>query len=254
MQDLMYDLHREHQATHWWFTARREIVLDLLRRQVTRAGMQPPLRLADVGCGAGGILPWLGEFGHAFGIDPSPAAIEYARGIGVDVRPGGLPDSLGIDAGRPVDVVLLLDVLEHVDDDALSLRSVRAALRPGGLLIITVPAFRMLWGAHDVVNEHRRRYTRPELRAKLEAAGFRVDEISYCNTALFPAVAAVRLARRLLPERSPRPDLGTVPRPLNRMLHHLFAAERHIIPVAPLPFGVSVIAAAVAVPDEDGSK
>jgi SAM-dependent methyltransferase len=248
MQEIMFRLHQEHQARHWWYTARREIVLAALRRSIRRdAAARPPLRLADIGCGPGGIVPWLGEFGTAFGVDPSAEAIAYARTTGVDVRRGGLPDELDLAGEDPLDAVLLLDVLEHVDEDELALRRIHSLLRPGGTLIMTVPAFPFLWSSHDVVNEHRRRYTRSGLRRKLSAAGFRIDELSYCNTVLFPAVAAARLGRRLLPTRPARPDVGSVPEPFNRVLHHLFAAERHILSVVPLPFGVSLVAAAVAV-------
>jgi SAM-dependent methyltransferase len=244
MQSVMYDLHMEHERSHWWYTARRDIVLALLRREL--AGRAGPLRLLDIGCGAGGMLTHLAAFGEAIGVDPSPAALEFARSSsGLDIREGALPDALPFAATERFDVVTLLDVVEHVDDDAASLRAVHELLVPGGTAIITVPAFPFLWSGHDVVNEHRRRYVRRELAARLREAGFSIRLLSYYNMTLFLPISAVRLARRLLPgQQEPQPDIGRMPRPLNALLHHLFAAERFALPATRLPFGVSLIAVA----------
>ena len=245
MQEVMYDLHFAHERTHWWYTARRDIVLSLLRPELQRKPRLHDTRLLDIGCGGGGMLEWLRTFGDAVGVDPSSAAVDHARAAtGLDVRQGALPHEMPFRQGERFDVVTMLDVLEHIDDDAASLAAVRELLRPDGLFIITVPAFRFLWSGHDVVNEHRRRYTRHELRRRLEQAGFRIGRLSYCNTSLFLPIAAVRLLRRLGGEGEPRPDVGRVAEPLNTMLHHLFAAERHALRVMSLPFGVSLIATA----------
>jgi SAM-dependent methyltransferase len=240
----MYRVHQEFQDTHWWFTARREIVLSLLRRAIRRGRMQLPLRVVDVGCGAGGMVPYVREFGYAIGVDPSPEAVGFALQNGIEARPGSLPADVRRAGEDPFDVVLLLDVLEHIDDDAAALRGLRAVLRPGGVLLITVPAFQFLWSQHDVVNEHRRRYTRRALARRLRRAGFALDEISYFNTVLFLPIAAVRLTGRLFRRRQPVPDMVEVHEPFNRILHSLFAVERHALAAVSFPFGVSLIAVA----------
>lgn len=252
MKAAMYELHNELEDSHWWFTARREIVLSLLRAELSAdPALRPPLRILDAGCGAGGMLRHFAPFGMAVGIDPAPEAVAHATSKGLDVRLGGLPDSLPFGPVDRFDIVTALDVIEHVDDDAAALRALRRLLEPGGRLIVTVPAFDCLWSGHDVANEHRRRYRRGQLSERLRAAGFRTLRLSYCNTALFPPIAAVRLARRLLRPypagAGARSDLRRVPAPLNTILHHVFAAERFIIPRVPLPFGVSI--AAIARPD-----
>jgi SAM-dependent methyltransferase len=243
MRAEMYALHDAHESSHWWFVARRRIVLRMLRRELD----EPPpagLRLLDVGCGAGGMLGHLARFGSAIGVDPSPDAVAYSAARGADVRLGTLPDGLPFGADDRFDVITLLDVLEHVDDDDASLRTLRRLLAPAGLLVMTVPAFPFLWSGHDVVNEHRRRYTRPQLRQRLVTAGFDVRTLSYFNTALFPPIAAVRLLRRLSRGADEGGDLGVVPAPLNAVLGSVFAAERHVLPHVSLPFGVSLIATA----------
>jgi SAM-dependent methyltransferase len=251
MRAEMYRVHQEFQNTHWWFTARREIVLHLLRRDVRRGTLTPPLRVVDVGCGAGGMVPHVREFGYAIGVDASPEIVDYAQASGIDVRVGRLPWEVRRAGEDPFDVVLLLDVLEHIDDDDAALRGIHAVLRPGGTLLITVPACQFLWSKHDVVNEHRRRYSRRLLAQRLTGAGFQIDKISYFNTMMFPPIAAVRLAGRLLPEREPSPDMAHVNEPFNRLFHSLFAMERHFLSAFSLPIGVSLIAVARATPAEE---
>jgi SAM-dependent methyltransferase len=250
MRAEMYDLHNELENSHWWFTARREIVLSLLRHELDTALVpRSPLRLLDVGCGAGGMLRHLAQFGSAIGVDPAPAAVDCAASKKVDVRLGGLPDTMPFDDGERFDVITLLDVLEHINDDGAALRKLRSLLEPDGRIIITVPAFMFLWSDHDVVNEHCRRYDRAGLAALLEAAGFDVLRISYFNTALFAPIAAIRIIQRRA-RRGPAGsanaagDLGRVREPVNSVLHHLFAAERFILRRRTLPFGVSLVAVA----------
>jgi SAM-dependent methyltransferase len=249
MQAHMYELHNELENTHWWFTARREIVLATIRGELeAEPALAAPLLILDIGCGAGGMLRHLAAFGTVVGADPAPAAVAFAAEKGLDVRLGGLPDSLPFAPHERFDIITLLDVIEHLDDDAAGLRTVYRLLQPHGRLVLTVPAFDFLWSGHDIVNEHRRRYRRTSLAARLEECGFEILRMSYFNTVLFPPIAALRLARRVTGSATgATADLGRVPGPLNTMLHHLFAAERHVIRRMALPFGVSLLA--VARPD-----
>lgn len=241
-----YDTHHALEKTHWWFTARRSIVLRLLDREIKlEPALRRPLRLLDVGCGTGGMLSHLSRYGSVVGVDPAPQAVAYASAMAqFDVRNGGLPTDLPFEAGELFDIITLLDVLEHVDADVEALNQLRARLTPGGRLLITVPAFQFLWSGHDVINEHKRRYTRAELKDKLEASGFHVRVLSYCNSTLFLPIAAIRLLRRNLRVDQEKAYLGTVPEPMNSLLHALFASERYLIPSIRLPFGVSLVAVA----------
>lgn len=249
MKAEMYALHHEHEQTHWWFAARREIVLHLLRKEIAQEPqLQKPLRLLDIGCGAGGMLGYLAQFGEVMGVDPEPNAVAWAREKGsANVKLGSLPDNLPFGPDDRFDIITLLDVIEHVEEDTQSLQRVHSLLQPNGRIIITVPAFQFLWTGHDLINEHKRRYTRSQLLDTMRKAGLRVDFLSYYNTILFPPVAAVRLLKRGVGRADQvAADLGAVPRPLNRALTAIFAAERYLLGSVPLPFGVSLIAIARA--------
>jgi SAM-dependent methyltransferase len=246
MRPEHYDAHFKLEQTHWWFTGRRAIVLSLLDREVRGdPQLQRPLRVLDVGCGGGGILPYLSKYGSVVAVDPEPAAVAAASSRSFDVRLGGLPSDLPFGTDDKFDIITMLDVLEHVDADTDSLLNIRSLLQPHGRLLITVPAYQFLWSGHDVINDHKRRYHRAELTRKLETAGFHINLMSYCNSALFLPIAAIRLAmRRFGRSDAHKTALGIVPAPANAVLHSLFAMERYIIPTLPLPFGVSLITVA----------
>src|SRR5437870_9217779 len=212
--------HVEEDRRHWWFRGRLAVLLAILRRVL------PPghARLLELGCGTGNVLAALSEFGEAVGMETHPELIAAARAAGLDVRTGRLPEDLGVAPGW-AEVVLLLDVIEHVDDDGAALAAARRAVAAGGLLVVTVPAYRWLWSGHDEVLGHRRRYTAAGLRAAAERAGFSVLKVSYFNTLLFPLLAAVRGWKRLRGDRGH--DLRRPTAPLNRLLEGVFAFERH---------------------------
>ncbi len=229
--------HVEEDRRHWWFRGRLAVLLATLRRVL------PPgrLRLLELGCGTGNVLAALAEFGMAVGMETHPDLAAAARAAGLDVRPGRLPGDLVVEPGW-ADAVLLLDVLEHLDDDVAALVTARRALRPGGLLVITVPAYRWLWSGHDVALGHRRRYTARELSRVVERAGLAVVHASYFNTLLFPAVALTRAWKRL--RRDARHDLRRPSPAINRWLEWMFALERHLVPRVTLPFGASLLVVA----------
>jgi SAM-dependent methyltransferase len=147
-------VHLEEDRRHWWFRGRLAVLRTVLR------GVVPArrARLLELGCGTGNMLEMLAEFGEAVGMETDPVLLAAAQAAGLDARRGTLPDDLVVPEGW-ADVVLLLDVLEHLDDEAGALGTARRALGPGGALIVTVPAYRWLWSGHDVVLQHRRRYT-----------------------------------------------------------------------------------------------
>ena len=229
--------HLDEDRDHWWFRGRRAILLVLLRRVLT------PGRhcLLELGCGSGNVLEALAEFGEAVGMEADERLVSAARSAGLDVRQGSLPDDRVVPAGWP-DVALLLDVLEHVDDEAAVLQAAHDTLAPGGTLVVTVPAYAWLWSSHDVAVGHRRRYTAASLRAALTAAGFAVMHLSYFNILLLPAIAVVRGWKRL--RRDPRHDLVRPPAVLNATLARVFALEAALVPRVRVPAGASLVAVA----------
>jgi SAM-dependent methyltransferase len=243
MDDYLLAQHSELENRHWWFVARRIILADVLARWLPLTASRR--RILDMGCGAGTMLETLAGFGDVMALDTSPEAIAYcqARYPNVALAVGRAPEALvGLD---PIDVVTAFDVIEHIPDDLEAVRSIKDALAPGGLFVCTVPAYQWLWGPHDELNHHQRRYTRPQLLSLLRAAGLNVEWASYFNTLLFPGVALVRLTRRLArPSASPASDFDVSAGRVEGMLQRVFAAERHLLRWTALPFGSSIVAVA----------
>ena len=239
MEPAYVAAHAENDREHWWFRGRLAVLCAVLQRRL------PPgrLRLVEFGCGTGNVLEALRPFGDPTGIEVDDTLRAIARARGLDVRAGALPDRVPIDPGT-ADVVLMLDVLEHLDAESAGLGAARKILVPGGLLVVTVPAYQWLWSAHDVHLGHRRRYTRARLRGAVEGAGLVVERVSYFNAALFPAVAAVRCAQRLA--RRDGHDLQRPAPAVNRALAAVFALERHVVSRVDMPFGSSLLLVARA--------
>jgi SAM-dependent methyltransferase len=261
MEPTFYAEYFRHEDTHWWFRWRYELVARIVGER--NGGDPAAFRILDAGCGTGQMLQHLGRFGRAVGIDTSPEALSFAASRGVDRLVRGSILALPFaDAG--FDCVLSLDVIEHVDADEALLHHLAGVLKPGGRLVVTVPAFRALWSEHDEVNWHKRRYRAPQLRSLLEAHGLEIERLTYCNTALFAPIFAIRKLKNLrnrLRDRArartngtgraapaglpvPESDLGWLPKPLNEGLFRLLRAENLLLERRDLPFGVSLLAIA----------
>jgi Methylase involved in ubiquinone/menaquinone biosynthesis len=226
-----------YEDRYWWFVARRRLALDWLARAAPGAR-----RVLDLGCGTGALLGELGRGTIGYGVDRSEVALEYCRERGR--RRLVLADAEALPfADRSLDAIVATDVIEHVAGDARAAAEARRVLRPGGVVILSVPAFAWLWGPHDVALMHHRRYRRAQVRALLEEAGFRVEKLSYSVFFLFPAVVAIRALDRLR-KGEPEVRLPPVPGWLNRMLVALHALEARLAWRLPLPWGSSVVAVA----------
>jgi SAM-dependent methyltransferase len=244
MQPELYQTMRDIEDRHWWFRARRRIVSALL----TQMQLPAATRLLDLGCGTGGNLSMLCRHGQVTGVESNPVALELANARGVaTVLAGRLPDDLPVEP-ESYNCVTLLDVLEHLQQDDAGLEAIHRLLTADGRLLITVPAFSFLWGPHDTVHHHYRRYRAPDLLASLEKAGFVVDFLSYYNFWLFLPIALVRLVHKALPFIESGSEERLPPAWLNRMLERIFASERHFLSRGRLPFGVSLIAVARKLP------
>ena len=227
------------ERSHWWFGARRDIVLGVLANHV-----QPGARLLDVGCGTGFFLEAAGERYDAWGVDPSATAVRLCHERGMTQVVEGTAEALPVTG--LFDAVLFLDVLEHLDDDLAALAEARRHLAPDGIVLATVPAHMALWSDHDVVNQHRRRYSKAQLHHQLLAAGLEIRQLTYFNSYLFPAAVAERVSRRLV-KRPADTLLPLPPAPLNRAMRRIFSLEqRRLARPRPgtFPFGLSVLAVA----------
>ena len=231
---------------HWWFVARRRILRSLIERKV-----RPPkeARILEIGCGTGHNLGMLSEFGALEATELDAGARELASSrLGRAVAEAALPD-LSMFPASSFDLIALLDVLEHVENDATALAAIRSRLKVGGKLLVTVPANRWMWSAHDASHHHHRRYTKRQLRDAATNAGLRIDLLSHFNTLLFPPIAAARLAGKLLGRD--RADDSIPPGPVNGILRGIFELEAPLVGRVPLPFGVSLVAI-LSRPEETG--
>jgi SAM-dependent methyltransferase len=237
MERIVYDRMAELDSRHWWYRARRDILAGLIERRI-RLPEEP--RILEIGCGTGHNLVMLRRFGRVDAIEIDPAARAIAgRRLGHAVMDAPLPSLDGV-AERAYDLIAILDVLEHVEEDVEALRSIARRLRPGGRILITVPAHPWMWSAHDEVNHHKRRYTRRTLREAIEAAGLKLEMMSWFNSLLFPLAAAARLAGRVTGKRDSDDKLPAAP--VNRLFEAVFGLERHAVGRLPLPPGVSLVA------------
>jgi len=260
------------EGSHWWFQGTRRVIFDQLDRLLPSLPNRPPTIL-DLGCGTGGTTRLLARRGPTLGVDAVLLPLQWAR----QSEPGlcwlqASAAALPLPDGA-CDLIVALDVLEHLPDDRAALAEIARVLRPGGALLLTVPAWPVLFSDHDRALGHYRRYRAATLRPLLAAAGLDIARLSYFNSLLFPAAAAVRLGQRArqqvrrslgrpgsspgavatdptLPttppaaEPPPASDLRPLPEPLNALLAGLLGLERHLLARHELPAGLSLLAIA----------
>jgi SAM-dependent methyltransferase len=246
MQEQFESHYHNIESSHWWFVARRQAVHDVM----VKIHPGSAARILEIGCSGGLLMEQLRRegFGQVQGIDISEAAIELCGRKGLSAQV--------MDAQRPTlpdasfDFVIASDVLEHLADDIGALREWRRILKPGGSLLVFVPAFMFLWTAHDVANRHHRRYRAPELNDRMRAAGFIIQRSCYWLAFLFPAIVLVRVVKLLmaggkLPADGGHGDAFVPPRAINQALLGLVRLENMLLRLGVnWPLGVSVMALA----------
>ena len=232
----------EAEERQWWYAGMRALSLALLAEPLAALARRRPVVILDAGCGTGNNLRHLARHGRALGVDLSEQALAFCRSRGVAVARAELL-ALPFPDGR-FDCVTSLDVIYHrwVKDDAEAVREMARVLRPGGLLLLRVPALRILWGAHDEAVHSRHRYRRGEVRRLLEGAGLEVVRATYANTVLLPLLAVRRGLDRLTGRRGS--DVGFLPRPLEWAFRSVLETEARVVKRVSLPLGTSVFALA----------
>jgi SAM-dependent methyltransferase len=241
------------EDSHWWFASRTRALLGLLDKEPPDSSQ----KILDVGCGAGNMIHHLSRYGSVVGIDNNSIPLRIAHQRGYDARLAEAEDMPFED--RSFGLVTALDVIEHCENDLQILRECYRVCTDDGLIAITVPAFQWLWTNNDVINDHKRRYSKSELRAKVTEAGFTVKRLTYNNFFIFPLAAALLVARR----RSERePELATPSTdeeayqvemeptswPVNALLTAVGWLEASILRLTDLPLGTSLICIAHKTP------
>jgi len=241
MREVAYDKTREFEDHYWWFVGRRKIVKDTFARLIKNDGCGV---VVEFGCGTGATLEVLEGPTLKVGVDRSLLLRKSYSGdattgfvCGDIVRPPVREDL--------ADIVLLLDVIEHVDGDREALRNVYRICRPGARIIITVPAFRFLWSGEDVISMHKRRYVRNSLQRVVMQAGFSIEQISYFNFFLMPGVVLIIFLKKIFYRKAlQESNLSRLPRVLNLVLASILSAESRLLRYLNFPFGSSIICVA----------
>ena len=229
----------EVENDHWWYRGRRRV----LDNVIASLELRPGARILDAGCGSGRNMVLLARYGQVTGVELSAASVAVAqrRGVG-DVIEGSVDDLKFPDDS--FDFAVSLDVLEHLDDDSAALDELRRVVRPGGQLLVTVPAYPRLWSSHDEVNHHHRRYTRTTLLEVAARSGWTATRTTHFNAMLLPVAAGLRTAQRALRTNAdPRSDLRRSPVWFNRTMQAPLNVEARLIRRGiRIPAGLSLLA------------
>ncbi len=236
MERIAYDSLYRREKKHWWHRTRRKIVFDLIERF---SATDSDKKILDIGCGTGLLLKKLQNFGKTQGMDCAQPALDYCKKRGLEnVKKGDILD-IPFDDNQ-FDIVLALDVLEHVKNDSKALKEINRVLKKNGIALIFVPAFQFLWDVHDEIGCHFRRYNRKALADKIQKENFRILKASYFNTFLFPVIAPARFLSRLFKPKKIDPS-GASPGFLNPILYRIFLFESWLLKHLNFPFGVSIL-------------
>jgi SAM-dependent methyltransferase len=236
MDPIIYTQMSEIEDSHWWFVSRRLILSHL----ISELKLPPDAKILDAGSGTGGNIAMLSQHGKVFPMELNDAAREIAFQLkNKAIEPGFLPNNIPF-RDLKFDLIVLLDVLEHVEDDIASLLSLKSRLKDNGWLLITVPAYPWLWSRHDESNHHKRRYVLRDLRRISKNAGLSIYYISYFNFVLFPLIAGLRLLKNIFKFGSDS-DLAMPSKIINQILAFLFRSEYYLLGKYRLPFGVSIV-------------
>lgn len=228
------EVYRELFEKHWWWRARTELIVETVRRLQPPEGWQ---HILDVGCGDALFFDRLTQFGNVEGVEPCPELVAPENPYRDKIYT--CPFDSRFNPGKQYSLVLMLDVLEHLDDPLDALRHVSRLLLPAGTLIITVPAFLALWTNHDVVNHHKVRYTKTTLHRVMTQAGLHAIDERYLYHWTCPLKLASRVMETIF---QMRPKPAKVPVSLvNEVLFWLSRLEQKTLSVLPMPFGSSLL-------------
>lgn len=243
MQEYLYKKMYEVETTHWWFQAKKDILIQLIKNKIIPNFSKTTISIADIGCGAGLLLDSLTKFGSVTGIDYSNNAIEFCKksfyGELIQADCG-----IEMNLKKKFDLVIATDLIEHIKDDKIALNNIYNLLNDNGYAIITVPAFQFLWSQHDVNNMHYRRYSLKTLCELIKTNTFNICYLSYYNFFLFLPALMVRIIKKILNfDKNSNLELSTPPDFINKLFYKLFYTEAKFITKSKrFPFGLSLIA------------
>lgn len=235
-----YVLERE----HWWFKARAKIISDLIIKSL-KDQEKTGLKILNIGAATGKTSEFLAQFGTVTSLEYDKDCCDFANEtLNLSIINGSI---LELPFGEEeFDMVCALDVIEHVEDDTLGVSEMKRVCKSGGLIVVTVPAFMLLWSNHDVVNHHFRRYTMANLKEIFTQLNLKTKRATYFNTILFLPILTFRLLSKLIPDRFIRVGAGSDATLHNnnsissKILYQIFKSELALLKLFNLPFGVSI--------------
>jgi len=234
-----YEVMYRVEDRHWWYLGMERITRSLVERALPPDWQTRSLKILDAGCGTGAVMKYLARYGEVTGFDFSAEALKFSRKRGHARLAQASVTNLPYDA-NVFDLLVSFDVLCEIGvDDEQALREFARVLKPGGVVLLRLPAYAWMRGRHDVAVHLAHRYTRGELTRKLRASGLLPLRASYANTFLFPVAAAKRWSERWLPPQTGS-DLTLNPGPTNGLLRAILSAEAPLIASRGLPFGLTV--------------
>lgn len=234
MEKIIYLNMVEMERNHWWYKGRREIITNILKSY-----LRPNMQILDAGCGAGGMMECLSKYGQVTGIDVSKEMVEHCRNIGLSATCDSILKLPFQD--HFFDLVLCLDVLEHLPDEMTALEELKRVIKPEGVLVLSVPAFSWLWSDHDNLNNHYRRYNAGELVEIIKKSNLSLKRSTYFNAFLLPLIWLVRKFGRRIFDYQQRTDFEMGSGMLNNLFYNILRLEQFVLSYLNLPVGVSQI-------------
>ncbi len=241
MDRSYYEKYHELEKGHWWFRARKEILEDLLQRDILPRLRENP-KILNAGAATGVSSLMLSEYGALTSLELDQSSCDFMKEeYDLDVVCSGLEKTPFPD--KHFDLICAFDVIEHIKDHEQSVKEMKRILKPGGKIFLTVPAFQFLWSDHDEINHHFRRYTLKNIRALIKKEELEIQRSSYFNTILFPPIALTRILGKIRPYKTLKSDferyntdgIG------NKILFGIFRLEKKMFRfISGFPFGVSI--------------
>jgi len=236
MEKQVYQEMFDIEETHWWYRGLRDLVFSSIRRVL---GEKSEMKILDAGCGTGIVMKSLSDYGTPFGIDISSSAIKFCRERGLNNVAGGSVSALPFQ-DNSFDLVLSLDVLGHeAVNETQAIEEMYRVLKKGGILLTNAAAHAYLWRNYDERWGWKRRYSKNELRTKLEKSGFETLKISYHLALLFPVLVFFKLINSVCRVQAHN-DLKPVFGPLNALLYGLLRIENLLLKRINVPIGTSI--------------
>jgi len=243
MDEILAKEWYEFENTHWWHIVRYKIFLNFIKKYLVNGAHYTIL---DSGCGAGKMIDLLNDFGKVCGLEMNRNAINFCKQRDIKIIVQG-------DSGRlpfmpnSFDLITNFDGIEHLEDDHAGIRGYYKICKPGGIIVLSVPAYQFLWGEHDLVFQHYRRYTKKQLRELIEKNGFKVERITYFNMLLLLPAIIFRYGKRFFSsgKKEITHDFAFTNLPIFRpFFYNIFKIEEQLLRFSNLPCGASIICVA----------